>query len=73
MGNRNQINPPGLIPLCGENCDFEKRLKGCYNKLKDTLPKYQALGPNSNTFAASIISCAGGKTKFPMSAPGGMY
>jgi hypothetical protein len=66
-----RIDPPGGSGYCGEDCAFERKLVDCYEKLKTMIPPYNASGPNSNTFAGQIIACAGGRTKFPMTAPGG--
>jgi len=55
---------------CSTNpCDFEDQLIDSYNNEKTRLPKYNGLGPNSNTFIRHVIEGACGDPKFP----GGAY
>ena len=53
-----------------DDCDLERKLVDCYERLKNSIPPYVATGPNSNTFARDVIQCAGGRVQFPWSAPG---
>jgi RHS repeat-associated protein len=59
-------------PDNAECCKLENALVLQFN-LHQPPPPYNALGPNSNTFAAEIIKAAGGITHFPGSAIGFNY
>ena len=59
-------------PSDADCCKFEDKLIDQFN-LNLIPPHYDALGPNSNTFAANIINPAGGIALFPQSAIGANY
>ncbi len=61
------ITPPAGMGCC----EFENRLDQAFNKESASVPEYQFLGPNSNTFAQSLITSAGGSVSPPPgNAPG---
>lgn len=59
-------------PRGSECCKFENELIRQFN-LNQPPPPYDPEGPNSNTFAATIIRRAGGIAVFPRSAFGADY
>jgi RHS repeat-associated protein len=75
---RDPIKPPGCISSPEENscssennCTYEDSLIRRFNAT--TPPPYSGTGPNSNTFAAGLISGTGGRTTFPPNAYGWDY
>jgi hypothetical protein len=49
-------------------CEFEDRLKNSFANQASQLPRYSAMGPNSNTFILNVISGAGGSANLPLAA-----
>jgi RHS repeat-associated protein len=49
---------------------FENRIIDRFKDLKNNLPDYNALGPNSNGFAQSLIQTSGGSVDLPINAVG---
>jgi hypothetical protein len=75
----NPIYPPGCgndptkyDPCPTQDCRFEDELINQFNQNQPP-PPYNPQGPNSNTFAARIITGAGGRVVFPPSAYGCDY
>jgi RHS repeat-associated protein len=62
-------NPSTYDPCPSGDCRFEEELINQFNQQQPP-PIYNPQGPNSNTFAARIISGAGGRTTFPPTAYG---
>lgn len=65
-----------VTPVSGptQDCQFEKCLMKAFNAQDSNnsglLPKYNATGPNSNTFVANLITQCGGSAQFPNTAYG---
>ncbi len=66
---RNTTMRPVTDP-CPQNCDFEDALIRSFNAQSQTLPPYNAMGPNSNTFVKNVVEGAGGTPRFPGGARG---
>jgi RHS repeat-associated protein len=58
-------------PMGAENnYELENNILAIYDVIKDNLPAYDPMGPNSNGFVNWLVTKAGGKVKLPVSAVG---